>query len=872
MFRIGFLSINSPLVLVFRNLRVRWVRTVLTTLGIVVGVAAMVAVNTTNDSTLQAINGFFDEAAGQGDLVVESAVSSESFDEAVLSAVRRFPGVVAAAPGVLGVTIPVDEAGTWEQQFGAGGATVSGNSFWLFGRDPVADAQVHEYELVDGRLLEPGEDAYSLILVDEYAEEKEVAVGDDFAIVTPGQGAVELRVVGLIAKEGIGVSNNGIMGIAPLSVVQDLFNLSGQISQIEVVVAGEIANRTESLDAFQAGLEARLGSDYDVKYPASRGEAVTISLENYQLGLNFFSVVSLFVGSFLIYNAFAMTVVERTREIGMQRAIGMTRRQVLVGVLVEAAVLGILGSTAGVGFGLLLAQVLIDSVANFAGQAIGQITVTPVDLVRSAAIGVAVTVAAATVPALQAARISPLQALRIQGSTDEERWLAVGLKFGPLTVLSAILVLYYVPFRSDVVFVIGSNSIFVLMLGATLCIPIFTGLVERLVRPLIIFVFGNEGRLGSSNIERARGRTTLTVAALMVGVSMMVGINGMTASFETDIQEWIDSALGGNLFVRSPLPMRPDLEGRLLGMEEVTAVTKSRLVSSRLTAPSGEDEIAVFVAIDPATYLSVRGLRVQEGPDEAEIMRQMTAGDAIFVGAGVANKFGLEVGDVVMLETKRGQRPFRVVATVVDFSGGETTTVNGSWSDLRRYFGVSDVSTFAVSLKPDASLEVVTRKIEDDIGRGENLSVESKQEFEEKIRELSAQAFSLFDVLGLIGLVVAALGVINTMLMNVLERTRELGALRSLGMSRAQVRRMILAEAATIGLIGALFGAGFGAVMADVFIIGLRSLGGFVLTSQTPYEAMALGFVVALAVAVSAAFYPAYRAGRVNIIMAIKHE
>ena len=152
------------------------------------------------------------------------------------------------------------------------------------------------------------------------------------------------------------------------------------------------------------------------------------------------------------------------------------------------------------------------------------------------------------------------------------------------------------------------------------------------------------------------------------------------------------------------------------------------------------------------------------------------------------------------------------------------------------------------------------------------MSVEGKEAFEAKIRELSAEAFSLFDVLGLIGLVVAALGVINTMLMNVLERTRELGGLRSLGMSRSQVRRMILAEATTIGFIGAIFGVGFGAVLSDVFIIGLRSIGGFVLTSQLPVMPMIYSFFLAYLVALLAAWYPAIRASQVNIIAAIKNE
>jgi putative ABC transport system permease protein len=869
-----FLSIPfpSPIILVLRNLRIRWVRTILTALGIIAGVAAMVAVNATNASTLNSIDRFFDEAAGRSDLLVESAVAGEGFDEGLWSTVQRFPGVVTAAPSVLGITVPADEAEDWQQQFGAGGAILPGTNFWLMGRDPAVDSAVHDYKLVDGRLLQPGETAYNMLLVDEYADDKGAEVGEDFTIMTPGSGPVALRVVGLIAKEGIGVTNEGVIGIVPLNVAQALFDQAGQLSQIDLVVADAIAADDEALKALNEQIARRIGDDYAVKYPASRGEVVANTLQNYQLGLNFFSVVTLFVGSFLIYNAFAMTVVERTREIGMQRAIGMTREQIILGVLLEAGILGAVGAFVGMWGGLLLARGLVVFMSSFTGQPIEQVSATPETMLRAFAVGVIVTIIAALAPAWQASRISPLQALRIQGSVDESRWLYTGLKFGPLTVVAALLVLYYVPFRQEIAFLVGSNSIFVLLLGATLCIPIFTGLIERLIRPFIISIFGNEGRLGSSNINRARGRTTLTVAALMVGISMVVGINGMTQSFEGDIQEWIDTALGGDLFVRSPLNIQPEMEARLLALPEITAVTKSRFAASQMLTPEGDDVFSLFVAIDPTTYLSVRGLRIQEGPEEAEAIRQLAAGDTILVSANVANRFNLNVNDIVLLDTKRGQRPFRIAAIVIDFGGGEQTAVTGSWQDLRRYFGINDISTIAVKLQPGTSLEAITDKIEDDVGASQNLAVESKAEFEQKIRDLSAQAFGLFDVLGLIGLVVAALGVINTMLMNVLERTRELGSLRSLGMTRPQVRRLILAEAAAIGFMGAIFGVAFGAVLSDVFIVGLRAIGGFVLNSQLPYGAMIYSFGLAFVVAIVAAFYPAYRASVINIITAIKHE
>lgn len=858
--------------LTWRGLLIRRTRTLLTLLGIIVGVAVVVAVDATNSSTLAAINGFFDQTAGQSDLWISSNIRGESFDEGILTLARRAPGVALALPTAQATTLAAEDADAYEIQYGAGGALAPGTNFWALGVDPLLDPQAHDYQLVAGRLLEADETSYSLILVDEYAQDKEVEVGDDFELLTPVGGITRFRVVGLIAKEGIGLANAGVVGIMPLSVAQELFNLGGRLTQIEVVAADVVAAQRADLEQLRRELQDLVGDDLNVDYPASRGELVVASIQNYQVGLNFFSIVSIFVGSFLIYNTFAMTVVERTREIGMMRALGMTRRQSIGMVLTEAIILGLLGSILGVGFGLALARGLIGFMASYTAQTISVVSAEFLSLLRAVALGIVVTLSAAALPALQSGRVSPLQALRVQGRVDESRWRHTGLRFGPITVLSAIGVIYYVPLRPEMAAIIGQGAIFFLLLGATLCIPLLIGPLERLAGYPIRRLFGNEGRLGSANIKRAQGRTTLTVAALMVGISMVIGIQGLTDSFSVDIDSWMNTALAGDMTVYSTSAMRPEIENRLLALPEVTAITRSRFVTTRLIFPDRASEFAIFDAIDPHTFLNVRNLQVDSGPDPAGIIAAMAQGQAVYISADTATRYALAVGDTLVLETRRGEQPFRIAGIVIDFSGGELPVITGTWSDLRRYFGLRDVSRFALNLTPGADLDALEQRIEKDISRGDQLVVETRAEFQEKVRALSGEALSLFDVLGAIGLVVAALGVINTMLMNVFERTRELGGLRSLGMSQAQVRRMIMAEATAIGFIGAIFGLGFGAVLTDVFIIGLRQIGGFALTRQTPYGAMAWSFWLAIGVAVAASLYPAWRAGRVNIIEAIKHE
>jgi len=243
----------------------------------------------------------------------------------------------------------------------------------------------------------------------------------------------------------------------------------------------------------------------------------------------------------------------------------------------------------------------------------------------------------------------------------------------------------------------------------------------------------------------------------------------------------------------------------------------------------------------------------------------------VLIGTTVADRYTLKQGDRIRLDTGRGQHDFEVAGILVDFTG-QGLVVYGSYADLRRYFGLNDADRLIVKLEPGASLDEVKNRITEEVGKSRHLQVETSATFRARLLDLTAQAFSLFDVLALIGIIIAALGVINTMLMNVLERQRELGALRSLGMTRAQVRGMILAEAGTMGLIGGGFGLSFGLVLAQTFVIAMRAINGYVLQYVLPLTALGVGALIAILVPIGAALYPALKAAQVNIIEAIKHE
>ena len=856
--------------LAFRNLAARKARTLLTTLGIVLGVAVILAISVTNQSTLASINTIFDEASGLAHLVVEpsSYTGQTGFAESTLARVRAVDGVETAVPMLQTRTLLARDAKDWTFEFGIGG-TSGGNDLVVYGIDPALDQKARLYKMVAGRFLEPGERSYAALFTEEYADDKNIAIGEDVDILLPDGGAATLRAVGLLKKDGPGLINGGSVAFVPLEALQDMFARAGELDQIDVVARPEVSSTVNRLADLKRRLEDRLGTTFVVSYPAQRGQVVTQQLATYQQGLSFFSMIALFVGGFLIYNTFTMTIVERTQEIGLLRALGLTRRQVTRLVLIEATALGIAGSILGIGFGLILARGLMAMMSAVTATEIIDVSVPSDGLLVSLAVGLGVTLVSALLPAYTAGRISPLAALRVRGQDNPSGAPGrLALVSGIELVAVAMTVINAVPLRESVAFPVGSAMVFVMFLGATLTVPAVVQKLERVSRPVIIRLFGAEGRLGSSNIERSRGRTSLTVAALMTGIAMLIGIGAMGRSFQTDIDAWVDSAVGGDLLVRSPLMMRPEFGARLASVPGVAALTPGRYFGVR---PAEDDTGLVFHAIDPATYFHVASFQYAEDKDDREQIERDLASGQLLVSTTVADKYHLGRGDVFELETRRGVQPFRVAGLVSDFTS-QGYIINGTLDTMRRFFGIHTFDRFTLKLTPDADLDFVKQEIEERYGASRNIQVETTEAFRRRVRELTNRAFGLLDVLANIGVLVAALGVINTMMMNVMERRREIGALRSIGMTRAQIIRVILAEAGAMGAVGAVFGIGFGILLSRVFVTAMQVMSGYRLSFTLPPGAVVTGFVIAFLVSQVAALYPAWRASRVNVVEAIKHE
>jgi putative ABC transport system permease protein len=855
--------------LTLRSIRARPVRLLLSAFGIILGVAGILAIGVTNQTALDSITRLFENTSGKANLVViASEVDKDGFNQQVTPKVTRFPGITLAVPSIHIQTILADEAAPSEIELSFFGTSLGGLS--LYGIDPALDQQVREYTLTAGRFLQPGSTQGEVVLVENFAQDKGIESGDAIEIVGVNE-LIRLRVVGLIAREGPGQLNNGAFGVLPLEFAQKVFYREGKIDQIDLVVQPEL-RKSANLEALKTSLQAYLGETYSVIFPAAQGKQMTQMLGNYQIGLNFMSGMAIFVGAFLIYNAFSMTVIERTREFGLLRTIGFTQAQVTRQVLSEAMVLGLFSSALGVVLGIKLAQSLASLMSNLLSQTL-VIDQVPTDLVATGlVVGVAATFIAAAIPAFQAGRISPLEALHIRASTREGWLIRHGWWFGLLMLIVSTIILIINPFPYDIQFRLGSLVVFCLFFGGTLMIPVTVGFWERVLRPFIRILYGISGQIGSSNIQRARLRTTLTVAALMVGVAMIIVVWAMTGSFKGDLEEWLQGYIGGDLYVTSSVPMRADVWRRLQAIEGVTAVAPVRYFEVDWIPPGGDKEKINAMGIDPASYTQVTSFVFSKSEtDPQQALNWLVAGDSIFISSVISEKYHLKPGDSVRLVTRSGPRDFKVAGIVVDFYN-QGMVIDLNWMDMYSYFRQKDANTYLVKVEDGVPADLVRQRIDVLYGKRDHLTIESNQAILARISSLLQQAFSLFDILAIIAILVGFFGITNTMTMNVIERTQEIGMLRGVGMTRGQVLRMILAEAAIMGVIGGLIGLVFGVILSQIFLQAMTAMSGYNITYALPSVRLWLAMLIAILVANLAAILPAARGARVKILEAIQYE
>ena len=846
-------------------------RTLLASFGIIFGVAVIFAVGTTKQSAVLAVTRMIQNTSGRSNLIIIRSDSSEvGLPENLVQRVANLPGVQAAVPSLQVQTILTDSVPSSEFSVSFFGANPEGGLI-LFAVDMHQDTIIRDYSLVQGRLLDWDQNTAEIVLVKDFAVDNRVELGEWISILTP-TGVQSLKVVGLIEKEGPGQTNNGAFGLIPLKLGQEMFNSAGELDVIDIIAVDPDLKALENL---KERVQSRVGQEYTVIYPSSPGRQMPMILSSSQTGMNFMSGMALFVGAFLIYNAFSLAVLEQTTEFGLLRTIGMTRRQVIGLVLGEAALLGLIASGLGIGLGLLFSQGLSRIMEVILGYSLRLSEVPPALLITrmlaSILVGVITTLLAALLPAMQAGRISALESFSIKAVSQDNWFIRNGWWLGILLLLAAGL-MFWNPFPFDVQFRLGSLTVFISFVGGMFIIPVIVSLGERLMRPVFRLIYGSSGNLGSRNIQRSRQRTTLTVAAIMVGVSMTLAVRGMTESIKIDLVEWLNAYWGGDLYASSSVNLPWEVWRRLEVVDGVGAVVPIRYFEVGWRQAGETDDSITFMAVDPLAYRQVTDFVFNDSQiDRQAAIQRLVDGEAVFVSSVISKRYDLDQGDLVRLKTVSGWHDFEIAAVVVDFYN-QGMVVTGSYADMRRFFKIEDASTWLLKVEDAEEIETVKQRIDDLYGKRYHLSLISNHSIKSGIDDLMGQIFSIFDTMAIIAIVVVSLGVVNALTMNVMERIREIGMLRSIGMTRRQIALMVLAEAGLMGLVGAVLGLVFGYLLVRIFLITMMAMFGYSPTLTMPLAEVVVTFLVAVLISQLAALFPALRAARMPVLEAVRYE
>jgi putative ABC transport system permease protein len=333
---------------------------------------------------------------------------------------------------------------------------------------------------------------------------------------------------------------------------------------------------------------------------------------------------------------------------------------------------------------------------------------------------------------------------------------------GFFLIVFGYFIIYGTSWPESWMFTIGSMAVLTIFLGATLTVTLAIQVLEGVPRRLAARFYGNEGRLGSANVRRTIGRTTLTVASLMVSLTMMISINSVATSFKKDMGAWIDSALGGDLYVRSAVTMRQSFGSQLKSVPGVAVVTPTRVLEVRLDPDSlpkntVQNEFYLY-AIDPDTFRQIADLQFTEKQSDPQASwARLKRGNAVFISNVTADRYSLKKGDRITILTPRGKHAFTIAGVVLDFTG-QRGVLYTTYQDLQTYFGESGADRFTLKVAKGYSVDQVANEIENRYQKRRHISLQSTQEFKQSVLDLVGSAFRLFDVLGLIGILIGAWG------------------------------------------------------------------------------------------------------------------
>lgn len=867
--------IKSQLLLALRSLKSKKLRTSLTILGVALGVAVIFATQITINSTLTSFDSMVKAVAGGADLLVSLPVDLNQLASGETS---KTTTLITSQTGVKikklrGVKL-VSSTLVSRAFLAADSTPVT-----VFGLNPAQDSRLRDYHFLKGSFFQGKKEA---VIPQELSQKKRLKVGDQLKLKTLAQKNFTFKISGILTDSGAGRLTGGQAVFLSLPATRQLFPVKGY-SNLDI----DLKKGTD-INQLKTKIK-QIDSSLLVEEPASRAEAEKKFLDLLNVGLIFFGTIALFVGAFLVLNTFNMIVKEQTRELGLLRALGASRKQTGGYILTQAVIVGLVGSIIGLTGGYFLSTSLIRYFTQTTGTTVLGKSFKVTNLLTAFFIGFIFTLVAVLRPAAKASRLSPLTAITgVEVSFSWRRPLARQQKlaffsrhFIPLLLL---LVGFFLSSRFSarllpkvLPFLVGQDlkqrqlAIFIILLG-------FVGLLPAIVKVLFSFLASLAKRLKQPLLQLTTGnllanpaRTAATAAATMVTVAMLIIIGGLISSFQKAVNEWLDVSVKADIFVTTEdlndtLPA--NLAQKLSKLKAVKDLTTIRFFPVR----TSKGEFLTFRAVNPQDFKKFANFQFVKGKERAAYKR-LRQGQAVFISSVTANRHHLKVGQRLKLQTPSGVKSFFIAAEVVDFAGELGDLVVGSQADAKKFFRVSSrISSLRLKLKTGQPIKPTVRKVKKLLSSYSGGRVEDVANFKKRVNQEVERTFAVFNVLALLAFLVAVLSIFNTLIMNIFERQKEIGVLRAVGLSRWQLSKMLTLEAVLMGLTGGFIGQGVGLMLANNLVVNMNRISGHSLNFIVPIKTLYLSAFLSLAFAVIAAAYPAYKAGRLDLTKALQYE
>ncbi len=848
---------NFQLILAFRYLMGRKLRTFLTTLAVVFGVLVIFGMNIVLPTMLQALQANTMAASGQVDVTV-THVAGDPFNMSLVDSVKNIDGVQAISYSLnRTISLPADY---FDKDSGKPDRI---NALGLVGIDPYMAKTVRSYPLHDGRFLSE-EDENAVIISQSLADILSLKVGDSITIPTVN-GSVALNIIGMRFPH-LEPGNEELL--VTLSSAQKLMGQPGKINALDINLDSiEETRRNEII----SNIKSDLGENYKVG-ALSGGEEIFGALNMGQMALNIFGLLALFMGAFIIFNTFRTVVVERRHDIGLLRAVGASRKTIRNMFLVEGLLQGILGTGIGLLFGYIMGVVVIKiaevPLSKFINLNLGSPVIKVEILLVSIALGIGVTVLAGLIPAIQASRLTPLEALRPSSAEVEfKRQSGWAFFFGV-----GLIIFSLVSIVSGNSTMISIGAIFILM-GLVLVSPVLVRPIAIGFGKLLAVVYARQGtgELAQGNLTRQPSRVAITASATMLALAVVVAAGSIVSSLMISINDMVRDGLGSDfLFIPPSISLWNNNVGsdqefaeRLQNLDGVAVVSSLRYAGSMIN-----DQAVSLMGINPHSFPQVSGLEFIEGDESA--YGEIANGNNLIANGVFMTTLGYKLGDTVELVTSSGKIKFKIAAVATDVLNTKVTTAYISQENMARNFDRTEDVFIQLNLIPGVKVDEMESQIKEIAADYPQYNVLEGKEYFSSLMSIIKIAFSgMYVMLAFLALP-SLIAMLNTLAISVIERTREIGMLRAVGATKKQVRTMIVAEALLLAAVGTTFGILAGLYLGYVFVNGLNGM--FPMDYAFPVGGLLAAIIIGLLFGILAALIPAKQAVEMDIVQALRYD